>query len=96
MRPLNLFNSNDRYGLVSIYLHWSTAFLFFLALLLGWWMEDWDLLANFLTQTHYLLGLSVLLLGSLRIGTFALQTRPAALKHHWFDLDDTLKRMLGR
>ncbi|KUJ72337.1 cytochrome b [Thiomicrospira sp. WB1] len=81
MKPFNLFNSNDRYGLISIYLHWITALLFLLALLLGWWMEDWDLLADFLTQTHYLIGLSVLFLGSLRIGTFALQTQPAALGH---------------
>ena len=173
------FNTPQTFGRISIVLHWSTAWIFLTALVLGWWMEDFELIETWLTETHYLVGLSILFLGLIRIINLGLQVQPnllgqpsiwqkrlktwvqiglvaclvllpvsgflmmywqnepfeiyglslpqgiaseslselfeevhellvnialiliglhvlAAIKHHWFDMDDTLNRMRGR
>ncbi|WP_019894456.1 cytochrome b [Hydrogenovibrio halophilus] len=77
--PPPLFNSSHAYGRLTIVLHWATAWLFLIVTLLGWWMEDFDWLEALMTQSHYLVGLLVLLLGGIRLTSNALQVRPADL-----------------
>lgn len=58
----------DRYGAVSVFLHWSIALLIVTNILVAWVMESTDAFGGLPFVMHLSIGLTVLLLSFVRLG----------------------------